>query len=43
GPQATLSSTPRKASPSVIEKPYVIHLKDIPHQTIPRAEVQGDD
>lgn len=43
GPHATSSSAPSKTSPSVIEKPYIIRLQDIPPTTFPRPELRNDD
>ena len=42
-PASTVSAAPLKAPPSAVEKPYIIHLKDIPHATAPRADALGDD
>ena len=43
GPRATLSAAKQNAPPSIIEKPYIIHLTDPPDPTTPRAEAQSDD
>ena len=42
-PQTTLSASKPGVPPSVIDKPYIIHLKDLPHPTTPRAVAPGDD